>query len=105
RKLQHHEMRAFGVRGLRERMEGGPSGPAERSGPADDERGDEEASGHGAMIDEVAASRTCWGVQPCARRSRTPVSPSDLLSFLAWFLIRGWCRNAGGSARPSSRAS
>ena len=30
-----------------------------------------------------AFSRTCSAVQPDARRSRTPVSPSDLLSFCA----------------------
>ena len=37
-------------------------------------------------------------VQPFARRSRMPESPSDLLSFCVGdFMISGWWRNAGGS--------
>ena len=44
--------------------------------------------------------------QPAARMSRTLVSRSALLNFCVGdFMMSGWCRNSGGSVRPSSRES
>ncbi len=49
---------------------------------------------------------TVSGPTPRPRSSRMPVSPEDLLSFSpVGCSTSGWCRKAGGTVRPSSRAS
>ena len=46
-----------------------------------------------------AASSTAAGAHPSARRSATPVSPSDLLNFCVGdFITSEWCRSAAGAA-------
>ena len=84
---------------------GQTAGSAALKGPRHDNRRhqhngerDEKALHHDAMIDETSSARTSRGsaikparnaawpmtrgaLHPCARRSRTPVSRSDLLSF------------------------